>query len=181
MSDYYIYNGEVYSAEELAHYGVPGMKWGRRKARIYSNKAKNARESAREWDEIGQHKADRANAKGKIDKAKKILAKYSQRAKQDREDAAKYEAKAKQKSRESTFQGKQADVSKARSKGAKIATNLLAGPFANRTYNSVIAAGGTKTGARVVTALATAGGPLAHIAVAHVYTKAYGEKQTIRR
>ena len=28
MSDYYIYNGNVYSAEELQHYGVLGMKWG---------------------------------------------------------------------------------------------------------------------------------------------------------
>lgn len=30
--DYIIINGELYHAEELYHYGVPGMKWGRRKS-----------------------------------------------------------------------------------------------------------------------------------------------------
>lgn len=178
----YTYGDELYhSYDELYHYGVPGMKWGHRKAQQYTNKAKNARASAKEWDEIGRHKAAKAQAKGNKAKADKILSKYSQKAKQDRADAKNYEAKAKTKERESKFQGKQAEVKSSRSTGAKLATNVLAGPFANRTYNSVIAAGGTKTGARVVTGLTALGGPLAHVVVSHLYTKSYGEKKTIRR
>lgn len=46
MSDYYIYNGELYSADELEHYGVPGMRWGKRKVIRYENKAQRYRNSA---------------------------------------------------------------------------------------------------------------------------------------
>lgn len=78
-----------YETNELYHYGVPGMRWGHRKASKLQNRAKNARESAAEWDEM----ARLAKAKGKINKANK----YKQNANEDRADAAKYQQKAEKK------------------------------------------------------------------------------------
>lgn len=166
------YNAELY------HYGVKGMKWGHRKAQKFESKARTARESANEWKEIGKHKADKLMAKGKTDKANKVKMKYDLKASQDRADAKSYEKRAAVKKVEADFQKNQAKVGASRSRGAKLATNILAGPYANRTYNSVMAAGGTKTGARVVTALTSTGGPLAHVAVSYLYTKAAGERKT---
>lgn len=168
------YNNELY------HYGVKGMKWGHRKAQKYESKASTARESAKEWREIGKNKAAKYEAKGKAKKAERIKSKYNSKAKQDLADAKNYENKAKVKNAEANFQKNQAKAGAARSRGAKLATNILAGPYANRTYNSVLAAGGTKTGARVVTALVSTGGPMAHVAAAAVYRKMAGEKKTAK-
>ena len=83
-----------YSNQSLAHYGVKGMKWGRRKAirqaqrtratrAKYAAKAQTSRESAREWDEMARY----ADQRGKTKKA----AKYRANAASDRADARKYE------------------------------------------------------------------------------------------
>lgn len=47
MSDYYIYNGELYSPEDLAHYGVKGQKWGVRRAQKKAQRKANRDEYAR--------------------------------------------------------------------------------------------------------------------------------------
>jgi hypothetical protein len=167
---------------ELYHYGVKGMKWGVRRAQKYEKKARIARESAKEWDEIGKAKADKLRSKGKNDKADRVLAKYRDNAKTDRSDAKKYEAKAKQENTKNNFRDARRDVSKSRSTGAKIATNILAGPFANRTYNSLKAAGASDASAAVVTGVTTMlGGPVGHIAVSALYTHAAGKNQLRKR
>lgn len=157
---------------ELRHYGVKGMRWGHRKAAKYEAKARTARESAKERKDIGAHKAAKLLAKGKTDKANKVKLKYKLKADQDLADAKSYERRAKEKNRGADYQKKQAEAGAKRSKGAKLATNLLAGPFANRTYNSVIAAGGSKNAARVITGVTgMMGGALGHVVVSSLYRR----------
>jgi hypothetical protein len=170
--NYIINDGELY------HYGVKGMKWGHRKSVKFAAKAKNARAAAKEFDATGRAKANQLLAKGKIKKAAKVEAKFRSKGDAERAKATRYDEKSARKQRESDFQGKQAEVGKSRSKGAKLATNLLNGFYANRTYNSVIAAGKTKTMARAATfATGVLGGPLGHIVVSHVMTKHAGDKK----
>ena len=78
-------NGTFISEDELYHHGVKGMKWGHRKQKLIS-KANNARESAKEWDEMAKYAAQ----KGKTNRA----AKYKKNAAADRADASKYEKQA---------------------------------------------------------------------------------------
>lgn len=79
-----------------------------------------------------------------------------------------------------SYRQQRKDMYKTRSIGSKLVTNVLAGPFANRTYNSVIASGGSKEAAIGVTAVAAViGGPtgLGHLAVSALYTNDAGKKK----
>lgn len=69
---------------ELYHYGVPGMRWGHRKAVKLANKASISRESSKEWNQMARY----AESKGKTKKA----AKYRKYANNDLKDARKYES-----------------------------------------------------------------------------------------
>lgn len=95
---------------------------------------------------------------------------YSDRAKKAREKgddslADRFEKKSQYMTRRAAYNKKQADVNETRSIGSKLAMNLLAGPFANRTYNSIRASGGS----RVIAAGATlAVGILGPMGLGHV-------------
>lgn len=78
-----------YYPEYLYHYGVKGMKWGVKRAQKLQNKARIARDSAKEWDEMANYAAQR----GKTKRAEK----YAAYAKQDLADANKYQQKANKK------------------------------------------------------------------------------------
>ena len=166
------------SNNELMHYGVPGMRWGHRKAQKYSSRAAKDRQLAKQWDDAKTKEVERLRAQGKMKKAARAEADYNKYADAARNSAKNLESKAKLAKEYAKRNEKQADIKAQRTMGAKIATNLWAGPFANRTYNAVRAAGGSKGKAfAVTTATAMLGGPLGHIAVAELYGHGvFGEK-----
>ena len=66
MSEYFIYNGELY------HHGVKGMKWGVRRAKKYEAKAEKYRSRAKEYND--PIKSSKYNAKAENAKVKALLA-----------------------------------------------------------------------------------------------------------
>lgn len=84
-----MYNDTYYNNDYLQHYGVPGMKWGVRRASKLQSKADVARTSASKWEA----KAAKYTAKGRTKKA----AKYTAKAEADRAVADKYQQKANKK------------------------------------------------------------------------------------
>ena len=47
MAEYFVYNGGLYSTDELKHYGVKGMKWGVHKS-VYKSMNKEQRKAQRQ-------------------------------------------------------------------------------------------------------------------------------------
>lgn len=130
--------------EELYHYGVLGMKWGRRRARNMSDKAKSANTSAKDWE----RKAKEAKQQGNNEKA----AKYTQRAKDSRSNASKYAAKSKQivDKHIRLAGGKKAyDYTTQQSTGKLVVKSLLMGTYGALKYNQAKSKGLSKGKAAV--------------------------------
>ena len=178
-NEYVIVNGE------LKHYGVVGMKWGKHKAQKYAKEAAAYRKSNKEWEDeynsTGKAKIAALRAKGKDRKADKVQATYDEQISASRREAERYESKSALEAKKNEHRAAVKDVYKNRSAGAKLATNILAGPFANRTYNSVIAAGGSKNLARATTAVTSIlGGSLGHVIVSAAITSGAGRGHNVQ-
>lgn len=174
------YNAELY------HYGVKGMKWGHRKAHPQSDLQK-ARANVRSANKAYNKSFNSAYRYSNRYPVSQYTNKKRQKESDMRWDKAnrdvrtlnnaKTEYKQIKSQKKAEFASARQSVAKSRSTGAKLATNILAGPFANRTYNSVVVAGGTKTKARVVTAASSIlAGPVGNVAVAALVTRQHMEK-----
>ena len=127
----------------LIHYGVLGMRWGIRRSNNMIKKAKTARESAKEWDEIaGYHP--------------KKKAKYSKYASDNRAQAKAYEQKAKkiQDKHEKLAGGKEVyDRVRQQSLGKTLIQASLMGSYGALKYNQARSKGVSKGKSLVIGAL----------------------------
>lgn len=139
----------------LIHHGVKGQKWGVRRNQINSglSKAKKSLNSAKELK-------DKAGVK----KAKATIRQYKKESKQFNKDAKK------------EVRSRQKDFSANRSMGHKIAVNILAGPFANKTYNAMRMNGKSRAVSLGTTILANyLGGPIGHAIATSITRSDYRE------
>ena len=176
---------------ELYHYGVKGQKWG---VRRYQNKDGSLTNAGKKRYDgklitVGQAKgrafkadvaARRQAFKDLNDSPKKhskhqyavaaIKSGVKARKASIAADKAHNKEVRKQRADEiNKFIEKRNKLMTSRPVGSRIATAILGGPFANRTYNSVRTAGGSKTRAVAETAVTTAlGGPVGHVAISAV-------------
>lgn len=189
------------NSNELCHYGIKGQKWGVRRYQNKDGSLTPAGKKRNKYDgkliSVGQAKgrayraetAARRNTFKELNSSSKrhtkhqyAVAAIKSGVKARKESIAADKAHNKQVRHEraktiTQFKQKRSDISNSRTMGSKLATNMLAGPYANRTYNSVIAAGHSKTRARAETAATTIlGGPVGHVMMSAVIAGDYAKR-----
>lgn len=185
-----------YNNQALSHHGIKGMQWGRRRfqnadgsltpagrARYADNPAES-RKTKRLQKAVDSVDNDIASFRPHERDGIKTKSGKTVMTSEDVKDSIRgleqirgeHQGKLDASRREDKFRATRKDISASRQTGHKLATNLIAGPFANRTYNSVLAAGGTRTAAMGVTiATGMIGGSLGHLVVSSMYTKSAGD------
>lgn len=201
MPNQYATSLAVRGETELSHHGIKGMKWGRRRfqnadgsltpagRQRYADNPKESRKTQKLKQQIRDIDEDSDSLRPylkdgiRTKKGKQVMTSDDIKDLIDGNESWKKEVESKLagSQREDKFRATRKDISASRKMGHKLATNILAGPFANRTYNSVIAAGGSRPAAIGVT-LATGfiGGAVGHLAVSALYTKTAGDGNTTR-
>ena len=119
--------------DELMHYGVLGMKWGRRNATKTGGTYKYASLSTKRWAKKSNKlnlKADELDSMGDTSKASKVRAK-AVKAKKISDRSADHDSKMEALSRKAKT-------------GNVVVSNLLGGLWAHKTYASIQASGGSK-------------------------------------
>lgn len=126
MSNCYVYNGTIYTEDELKHYGVVGMKWGHRKAQERGETYTYTSYGTKRYKRI----ADRARARGNIAKQKKYEQYHKRSVELDR---------------------KMQKNALSNSNGKAVVKTLVNGFLGGRTYEAVKAAtGGSGRTSRVI-------------------------------
>lgn len=120
----------------LHHYGVLGMKWGHHRYKVNMRKAKNARQAAKEWDEIAAAERERGK--------KRPSGYYTSYKKKHLAAANKLEAKASKikAKHERLAGGKDSyDYTTQQSMGKTILKSMMMGTYGTLKYNQSRAKG----------------------------------------
>ena len=139
-------NDHVHS-DELMHYGVLGMKWGVRKAQKTGTTYKYKSRSTKKWEKQARKNSEQADLYDFIG-SPRTAAKYRAQA-----TRASKIADRSRKHDEAMF-----EISKKAKVGNVVVTNVLLGPWGNKTYNSLMVGGASKGAAIATTVVSSAFG-----------------------